>query len=377
MSVEIWQQKAAAFLDICHQQLFDSPEDLEWLLTKRGITAETAIVCRLGINAGDKGRDYYRPRVSWGLPEDLKDNGSPRKLWIPCGLVIPRITDGTVDRLRVRRTDASIKVDSSEKPKRYIVVPGSTSAPLILPCKSGVTTAWIIVESELDAILLWQLVGDLVGVMAMGNSSVRPDVIAHALLSVAKHISVALDYDARTNAETGRYENPGGKEVLRFWLPTYPQAERTPLVGGKDPCAAWLNGIDLRAWVLAGLPPAYRIRSQAAVDMTTGQKTGDDQSKGQAGKPAEEPALKPVTRQLVSASGQEYWVTESREEWQRLSAAGKVVFSAGEIQRIKQMMAMAGDQAGKVAELHMAAKVTFPGTYVSNVEDLRQKGVNK
>jgi len=75
---------------------------------------------------------------------------------------------------------------------------------------------------------------------------------------------------------------------------------------------------------------------------------------------------------IATPDGLDYWVTDRREEWQRLSGEGAIVFSAGEIQRIGQMVDLAGDQAGKVAEMHLAAKRIFPGTYVSTVEDLRQ-----
>jgi len=74
---------------------------------------------------------------------------------------------------------------------------------------------------------------------------------------------------------------------------------------------------------------------------------------------------------ITTPDGLDYWVTDRREEWKRLSDAGAIVFSAGEIQRISQMIGMAGDQTGNIAEAHIAAKRVFPGTYVSKVEDLR------
>lgn len=358
LPAELWQQKAGAFVDHCHQALLDSPEALDWLLRKRGITRETAITCRLGINRGDNGRDYYRPRSAWGLPDETRDDGKLKKLWIPRGLVIPRITGGIVDRIRVRRPDDALKSDPSDKPKRYIVVPGSTSAPLILPCTSGETTAWIIVESELDAILLWQLAGDLVGVIAMGNSSARPDVITHNLLIVARHISVALDYDARTNSETGRYENPGGKEVIRFWLPTYPRAERTPLIGGKDPCDAWLNGIDLRAWALAGLPPAYRITNQSPEPptMTTGLKSGEDSPGG-----VEEATRQPVYT-ITAKDGRRIHITDDPTTYAHLAGEGKIVFDSHELALVK-LSGADQDQAARFID----AKQIFPGIRVESV----------
>jgi len=74
---------------------------------------------------------------------------------------------------------------------------------------------------------------------------------------------------------------------------------------------------------------------------------------------------------ITTPDNLDYWVTDKREEWERLSGEGAIVFSAGEIQRISRMVNLAGDRAGKVAEMHLAAKRIFPGTYVSTVEDLR------
>jgi hypothetical protein len=72
--------------------------------------------------------------------------------------------------------------------------------------------------------------------------------------------------------------------------------------------------------------------------------------------------------QITAPDGRDYFVTDKQAEWQRLSAAGETVFSASEILRIGQMMDMAGERAAKVAELHMEAKRTFSGIYVSEVK---------
>jgi DNA primase len=59
----------------------------QWLKEERGLTEETAKAFRLGWNS----QDWYPTRGEWGLPEELKENGNPRKLSLPSGLVIPKV----------------------------------------------------------------------------------------------------------------------------------------------------------------------------------------------------------------------------------------------------------------------------------------------
>ena len=101
----------------------------------------------------------------------------------------------------------------------------------------------VIVESELDGLLLHQEAGDLVGVVALGSAQAKPDQKTHDLLQKADLILVALDAD-----------DAGVKAAWGWWLKQYPQAQRLPPVMGKDPSEAWANGLDIRAWVMAGLP---------------------------------------------------------------------------------------------------------------------------
>jgi hypothetical protein len=53
----------------------------------------------------------------------------------------------------------------------------------------------IIVESELDALLLYQEAGGIVNVISLGNVSTRPDQQAADLLNSSRLILVALDFD--------------------------------------------------------------------------------------------------------------------------------------------------------------------------------------
>jgi len=137
---DLWQEKAARFVKWAEDNIQKQPEVLAWLAA-RGIDADTAAAYRLGWNPGEDGKDIYRARKAWGLEEVLRDDGRPKALWIPRGLVIPYIVDGVIYRIRIRRPD--------EGGPRYYVLPGSSMAVMLV---EPARRAFVVVESELDAI---------------------------------------------------------------------------------------------------------------------------------------------------------------------------------------------------------------------------------
>lgn len=224
-----WMQKAGQFVSWAEQQLWatdQGKEALSWL-HGRGLTDETIKAFRLGWNS----QAWFPKRETWGLPTVRKENGKPKKLWLPLGLVIPKLAGDRVDRVRVRQPEGD---------PRYYLLPGSDTGPLVIP--GG--PACIVVESEIDAILLHQEAGDLAHVVALGSVSIRPDRATAAILDQSGTILLALDAD-----------EAGARSAWGWWHEHYPNAKRWPTIRGKDPSEARQNGLDLRAWVMAGLLP--------------------------------------------------------------------------------------------------------------------------
>ena len=234
---EDWQAKAAALVEWAHGHLLANAGQLAWLAA-RGIDAETVKSARLGWNPGEYGKDLWRPRAAWGLPEEIReDTGKPRRLWLPRGLIIPRLEGEAVHRLRIRRPEGE---------PRYYVVPGSSAAPLYL---GHDRPAAVVVESELDALALFAAAGDLVGAYAIGNSSTKPDAVSAARLRRLDLLFVSTDFD-----EPDAKGERAGTKAARWWLEQFPQACRWPVPAGKDPGDAFKAGVNLREWIAAGLP---------------------------------------------------------------------------------------------------------------------------
>lgn len=227
---EAWRERAGVFLG-SFQRMLAGPAGSscrEWLHGSRGLTEATVKEAGLGWNPADR-FENLRP---WVLRREPTEYGKPRRVWLPAGLVIPCFAGGLLVRLRIRRPEPG------DGP-RYVVLSGSASSPLTL----GKGSAWVVVESELDGLLLHQEAGDLVGVLSMGNAQSRPDQETHQLLKAARLILVSLDTDAA-----------GAKEAWGWWKKHYPHAKRWPVPVGKDPSEAMQKGLNLRSWVLAGLP---------------------------------------------------------------------------------------------------------------------------
>ncbi|HOU49846.1 MAG TPA: primase-helicase zinc-binding domain-containing protein [Smithella sp.] len=227
---EPWRRNASAFLDVVIKNLW-APSGApvrQWLNAEKGLSDETIKKARLGYSRAD----LFEPRASWSLSANVID-GKERKLWIPGGLVIPFIHNGDVHRLRIRR-------DNPGDGSRYVVVSGSSPAPLMIGRDKA---AAVIVESEIDAWLISQEAGDLIMTISMGNAQAKPDTATHTILKDTPIILNSLDTD-----------DAGAKAAWKFWPETYGgKVRRWPAIHGKDASAARLNGLNIREWIIAGM----------------------------------------------------------------------------------------------------------------------------
>lgn len=227
--VDRWREKAAAFVEWAFMNLMRSRDVLAYL-RKRGIDEGSIKTFRLGWNP----EDLWRPRESWGLPTEIKkENGRKKTLWLPAGLVIPLRIDGMVHRVRIRRPAGE---------PRYYVLPGSSSRYLITSDRRRV---YVIVESELDAIMLDNEAVDLAGMVAMGNTTTRPDRASYRILKKSAILLVSLDYDGP------------GQKACEWWRENFEMAKLWPVEIGKDPGDAYEKKRDMRQWIRCGFPDAW------------------------------------------------------------------------------------------------------------------------
>jgi DNA primase len=226
----IWQKNAEEFTSFANHQLMQNPQALN-LLYQRGFSLETISLFSLGWNPVDQ----FVELPTWGLPLAWNEIGRERKVWLPQGIVIPSLLDKNIIKLKIRRSQWH-KDDHFPK---YIEVSGSMKCPSLYDTLNK--QAFVILESELDAMLIQQHAADLCCCMAIGGASKKPDASSHELLKHTSLILFALDFDA------------AGKAAYRFWRSTYPNLRAWPISKGKSPGDALKLGVDLRQWILERL----------------------------------------------------------------------------------------------------------------------------
>jgi len=212
-----WQAKAWAVVEDCEKGLWSARggQARAWLHA-RGLGDETLRRWRIGFN--DAGGKRQWSRRLHGI-----------KVWR--GITIPIYRAEVIWRLKVRRPAGSAKYMNA--------MPDGGAFLWGLDSVDGQGRAFVC-ESEFDAMLLWQEVSGLVGVVAQGSASEAKAVNLWTwipyLLSMER-LYIALDAD------------PAGERAADFWLKRSKRARRAAPSMGIDITDAWRAGVDLRAWV--------------------------------------------------------------------------------------------------------------------------------
>lgn len=234
----LWKEKAMAFVNWSHHNLINNVDQLK-TLRDRMFRDETIVKYRLGFCKNPKRGelpDLYLDRSIWGLLKELKENGKPKKLWCPTGLVIPSFDNsGNVIKLKIRR----LAWHEEDIWPKYVEISGSMQQPTWFGYNESLPA--IIVESELDAILVQQEAWRLCSTLALGGATKRPDIVTHNLLKKCPQILYALDFD------------DAGKQQYGFWRQNYLNLRAWPTPIKKSPGDAFKNGVSIHQWVVDGI----------------------------------------------------------------------------------------------------------------------------
>ena len=194
---------------------------LEWL-ARRGLTHDTLRLWKIG----------YIPQNWQDAPKQWGLTGKP--IWLAQGILIPCMVGGEVWYLKIRRIKG--------KPK-YIHVRKSQPA-LYMAQTLEFSDVAVFCEGELDALLLWQEVGDLVGVVTLGSADNPLNVVTwgYHLLHV-RHCFTAYDAD-----ESG---SVGGDKLA--WMNTHRLNIPKIRPYDKDLTDYHKSGGNLRDWLQSAL----------------------------------------------------------------------------------------------------------------------------
>jgi hypothetical protein len=248
---ERWSQKCGEWVEACCAALLRNDARLEELFAW-GILPETVAAMKIGWHEGENGGSGYRKFSHWGLPAALNEKGNERCVRLPRGFVFPGYRGGG-DARRVISVHVRPDAKEFEKDSKYIRLTGSGNHYYVFG--SPRWTAWVIVETVRDAMLLAQELGPLqVGAMAVAGATIAPDTTAHKILSGADIIVNAMDNDPSGRKASWHFEpwNTG-----KFsWQTQYPNAVRwlVPSAIGKDVGDLPAAGVTVWDWFSAGLP---------------------------------------------------------------------------------------------------------------------------
>mgnify|MGYP000915569329 CR=1 FL=1 len=226
------------------------PPDATWQARARLILGRAQEV--LWSDAGDVGRAYLQARGlqestlrAWGLgwcPRDVFDTPEQwgltgKRIYVPRGVVIPHFVGDELWALKVRRFvgDAPATADNGGKyggPRGgQITLYGAERLQGQRPL--------FIVEAELDALLLWQVAGDLVDVVALAGAGRTLPAQWLARLLPYTRIFAALDADKAGTLNATRLAALSAR-VTPVRVPE-----------GNDMTEYHQAGGDVRAWVMA------------------------------------------------------------------------------------------------------------------------------
>jgi DNA primase len=221
----LWRARAQAFANDCYDALW-SPAGARartFLAERYGLSEATLEQAGLGYHAEDRSE----PRALWGLP----DEPDGRELFLPRGVVVPWEVTGETWRLFVRRP-------LNDPKRKHYQIPGGANCPYRADALSSRRPV-MLVEAALDALAVHQVAGDLVAAVAVGTTGARR---VRWIMRMAQAPAVLLSFDADDGGATPtRYWS----EVLEGTVPWPPYYD--------DPAAMLRDGMDVRAWVEAGL----------------------------------------------------------------------------------------------------------------------------
>lgn len=251
--VEAWREKAKQFVDKSHQALLENKTVLHYL-AGRGLDLQAVQGFRLGWCAGErKNNCMFRARIAWGLPQ-LKNEqtGRNKMLWIPRGIVIPCFKAGQIYRIRIRRPKEDLQKKTDIK---YYALPGSGHEVM---GHNPDHQAFVVIEAELDEMMVARQSGGLVGTVGLGSAAIKPGSSVFYILKKAVRVLVALDYDRAGFAAWG------------WWKENFENARQWPVPIGKDPGEAFQKGLDIKAWIRDGLPPALTMDINSGYQVPAG-----------------------------------------------------------------------------------------------------------
>lgn len=236
-SVDTWHDRGFPFVVQCRKNLESHP-GMQSLFHRVGFTRKTVERAWFGVHPAETTNE----RTEWGLKEKKDARGNPLPLIIPPGIVIPRFHEAYLNGINICRTDFREGI----YPQEAVLIEGSEEAPRVLPAAAADDrTPWIVVTTELEALLMEQEVGDACSIIALKDAGDKPPKDAEKAFKDAPVVLVVFPEHGMSEAE------------VQKWRSIYPNSRGIALPKGKDILDAGRKKVDLRQWIMGALPPNF------------------------------------------------------------------------------------------------------------------------
>ncbi|RJR31771.1 MAG: DUF2169 domain-containing protein [Desulfobacteraceae bacterium] len=227
-----WQERGFAFVAACRKAL-ERDREAQVKLVRLGFRKRTIREAWLGINPVERREE----RTLWGL---TRKNDDP--LTLPAGLVIPSFQETTLKAILVRPSEYA-------EWDRDTLIEGSDSSPLFLPALEREGAPVVRVADDLQARFLEQEIGDVCSIIALRSPEEKPVGDASKALESGSPFHMV-------------FPDRAGEHEWAPWEKAFPKAEKRFLPTGTTLFESREKGIDIRQWIMDGLPGDFAGKSR-------------------------------------------------------------------------------------------------------------------
>lgn len=235
-----WQARAEAMVSYAEGQLWQNEQALGYL-RGRGLSDASIREARLGYLPKNMPPD---PASRWGL------DGPPVRLWQ--GWTIPCHMAGALWYVKVRQECPG---QNGAPDAKYWAVKGSHKKGAVYGLDLLPTHAadLLLCEGELNALILRQALEPVCAVLSVGDAGNTPGASAMPVLARARRVCCLLDNDKAGQQGQERLVGAFAKATGITWPRDWPT--HTATGSPYDVNDAWLDGLDLAAWIISSIGP--------------------------------------------------------------------------------------------------------------------------
>ncbi len=241
--VNPWHDRGFPFVVQCRRNLEQSP-DLQQVLHRLGLDKRSIKNAWLGVNL----QEQKALKTLWGLKPKQKDT---EEITLPPGLVIPLFNETVLCRIRIF-PDGWQKGENIDK---SLLIEGSDPCGLFLECLEEESPV-VAVGDDLQALIMEEEAGDAFSVASFSDPGAK---LTDDAAKAVKETSVFIVVLPAGLKDTDK--------LWKDWQDAFPDALLKPLPEGRNLFEAQAKGVDIRKWLMTGMPSTFVEKHKITPDI--------------------------------------------------------------------------------------------------------------